>query len=174
MKTLTFVSFLFLSGLLKAQEQPTVAFECNCILGQAGVNYHVKVTQEHGPGSAIAEFSKAPESLATKKVQVEGTLVEFQLVGTDLIFDFVYPGPHTIVFSEDKGIIQKELDCSSPFTAIFTWEHAVCFSGKRTLENGIQIPERAIIYDRTVHPYREVSTVPFAAMYTELSKLTPK
>ena len=165
----------FLVGmLLGAQEQPPVPFTCDCALGSSATVYHVRVSQQYGPGVATIAFAKSNARLSRYSASFPGTLVEFQLNGTDLVFTLVYPGPHTVVFSENNGKIEKELDCSSAFTAIFTWKHAVCFSGKQGLDNGSQVPESAIIYDRTAHPYKHVSTVPFVSMYQELFKLGDK
>jgi hypothetical protein len=163
-----------MAQFVAAQAQGATPFECNCALGQNGVTYHVKVTQEYEPGRAIIDFTKSGQPSSAKKMELEGTLDGFQYNGTALVLRFVYPGPHTVVFSEDDGSIKNVFDCKSAFEVLFAGQFAVCFAGKRVLEDGKVVPETAAIYDGTVHPYRRVSTVPFAMMYSELSKLTPK
>lgn len=174
MRILLFVLSLLMAHFLAAQERPAIPFECNCALGQNGETYHVKLTQQYEPGRAIIHFTKSGQSSPAKKIQVDGTLDAFQYGGNGLVFEFLYPGPHTLVFSEDNGNIQKVFDCSSSFGVLFAGKYAVCFAGKRILEDGTVIPETAAIYDGTVHPYKQVSTVPFAMTYVELSKLIPK
>ena len=174
MRALLFVLSLLMAQFVAAQERAAMPFECNCALSQNGATYHVKVTQEYEPGRAIIDFTKSGQPSSAKKIEVEGTLDGFQYSGSALVLRFVYPGPHTIVFSEDDGSIQNVFDCKSAFEVLFAGKYAVCFAGKRVLEDGKVVPETATIYDGTVHPYKRVSTVPFALMFAELSKLTPK
>ena len=172
MTLLISVVLLMLPSLQAVQGQENVPFSCNCILGTNATSYHIKVVQE--PGHATVTFSKLDKVSNREKIEVEGTLVEFQFVGGDLVLSLVYPGPHTLVFSDDQGQIRQELDCSSDFTALFTWSRAVCFSGKRIDQNGVVSPERAIIYDRSLHPYKQISDVPYQKLYSELSKISLK
>jgi hypothetical protein len=147
-----------------------VPFSCDCRLGSSATPYHVRVIQEQQ--HARVNFSKVEQPSDQEKIEVQGTLVEFQLIGTDLVLIFDYPGPHTLVFSDDRGQIRRELDCSSNSTALFTWSRAVCFSGKRIDHDGVVSPERAIIYDRLQHPYKPLSDVPFEMLYPELAKVS--
>jgi hypothetical protein len=159
---------------MAAQAGSISIFKCECALGEKADVYHVQVVQQRGPGEAVIQFSNSSMNQRPETFNVSGTLVEFHLTGPDLVFTFDYPGPHTIVFSEKGGRIQRELECSSAFTPVFTWQYAVCFSGKQALANGIQVPDQAIIYTRAVHPFKQVATVPFRMMYLELSKLSAK
>jgi hypothetical protein len=173
MKTSLIAVSILVAQLVAAQERPTTLFECNCALGQNGTTYHVKLVQEYGPGRATINFTKSEQS-AAKNIILDGTLDGFQYSGAALILQLVDPGPHTVVFSEDEGSIRKVFDCKSFFSVLFAGRYAVCFAGKRVLGDGTVVPQTAAIYDGTVHPYKQMSTVPFAMTYAELSKLTPK